>query len=175
MNILRSIDSDNNLYLLKKYTTQYGLIILWYKTKTGLSKRFQGAGEYEKVAGTRQGVWGPPRSPAGYKGSASSGDHGAQKQSRFEVFALVEIGYHEPESNANKRSICFLMKINSQIFFPFHYSLRCHVLLHDRSIYFCLQLQCLLFHSRIFYNYNRSFLELHCVIGTCAIQTLKQN
>ena len=77
MNILRSKDSDNNLYLLKKYTTQYGLIILRYKTKTGLSKRFQGAGEYEKVAGTRQGVWGPPRSPAGYKGSASSGVHGA--------------------------------------------------------------------------------------------------
>ena len=100
---------------------------------------------------------------------------GPQEQSTFEVFALVEIGYHEPESNANKRSICFLMKINSQIFFPFHYSLRCHVLLHDRSIYFCLQLQCLLFQSRIFYNYNRSFLQLHCVIGTCAIQTLKQN
>ena len=114
-----------------------------------------------------KGSGGRPGPQPGTRAVPHLGTMRPQEQSRFEVFALVEIGYHEPESNANKRSICFLMKINSQIFFPFHYSLRCHVLLHDRSIYFCLQLQCLLFHSRIFYNYNRSFLQLHCYRHVC--------
>ena len=145
------------------------------KPKQGCQKDFKEQENTRKQLAPGKGSGGRPGPQPGTRAVPHLGTMRPQEQSRFEVFALVEIGYHEPESNANKRSICFLMKINSQIFFPFHYSLRCHVLLHDRSIYFCLQLQCLLFHSRIFYNYNRSFLQLHCVIGTCAIQTLKQN
>ena len=54
-------------------------------------------------------------------------------------FALAEIG--SPERNSNNREYLFLNEHHQLVFFnsPFHYSLRCHILVHVRSIFVCLQ------------------------------------
>ena len=60
-------------------------------------------------APTSCGVCEPPGPPAGCRGGTLLGVRGRnpREQNRLEVFALAAIGSPEPESNDNKRSICF--------------------------------------------------------------------
>ena len=92
--------------------------------------------------------WGPEAPQAGGEGSWVPGPQWAtgaapcwgskgrrpQEQDGFEVLTLAEIGF--PESKANNPEYLFLNENHQSVFFIFH---RCHILVHVRSIFFCLQ------------------------------------
>ena len=58
----------------------------------------------------------------------------ALEKEGFEVLMLAEIG--SPESKANNPEYLFSNENHQSVFFIFH---RCHILVHVRSIFFCLQ------------------------------------
>ena len=84
------------------------------------------------------GVWVPgPQWVTGAAPCWGSKGWRPREQNGFEVFVLAEIG--SPENNANNPEYLFLNENHQSSFFYFwfHYFLRCHILVHVSSIFFC--------------------------------------